>query len=59
MLRDSHVVGWNSMAVDQYSFKKLALRKFPKLDKKESRESSFWKKFQVSLNLLVQIIILY
>lgn len=44
-----HVYGMaEGLAVDQHSFKKLSLRKFPKLDKKESSEGSFWKKYQVN-----------
>lgn len=40
---------WKIMAeaVDQHSFKKLALKKFPKLGKRESSEGAFWNKYQV------------
>lgn len=38
-------------ALDQHYFKKLALKKFPKLDKRESSESTFWNKYQVITEL--------
>ena len=32
---------------DQYAFKKLSLRRFPKPDKRKGEEEKFWNKFQV------------
>lgn len=34
---------------DPHSFKKLCLKRFPKYDRRESSENSFWKKFQVGI----------
>lgn len=45
--RGTHVL--NMATDDQHSFKKLYLKRFPKLDKRESSEGSFWKKYQVGL----------
>ena len=33
---------------DLHSFKKLALKRFPKLDSREHSEEKFWSKFKVS-----------
>lgn len=42
---------------DQYSFKKLSLKRFPKLDKRENKEDKFWKKFQVKSDPYVLVCI--
>ncbi|XP_064390591.1 U3 small nucleolar RNA-associated protein 15 homolog [Halichondria panicea] len=34
---------------DPHSFKKLSLKRFPKVDKRENREDNFWKRFQYPL----------
>lgn len=53
---------WHSSRIyynmeDQYSFKKLSLKRFPKLDKRENKEDKFWKKFQVKSDPYVLVCI--
>ena len=38
---------WGGSSSMSSSFKKLSLRRFPRLDKRESSEEKFWSKFQV------------
>lgn len=40
-------VGHGRNAEDLHSFKKLSLKRFPKVDERESSELRFWRKYQV------------